>query len=214
MTFLIHGLAEILQVVGKALLLLADVELLDVVDEFLLQAVLVVIHIWNLLQSVNDVLSDLLHASLLVWFDASQERLDVIHFLSKFLLKSGSFLLAEGYEMVHSLANCIFCHFPLLIAQFFHIRLRCYIRKTQQSAVPVGWLRNACFSRNLLDLLVIILYKRRVDRSGICSSILINPDGEVNLASFQIFRDILTDFHLLLSIERSNTSREVKRLAI
>lgn len=96
------------QVVGKALLLLADVELLDVVDEFLLQAVLVVIHIRNLLQSVNDVLSDLLHASLLVWFDASQERLDVIHFLSKFLLKSGSFLLAEGYEMVHSLANCIF----------------------------------------------------------------------------------------------------------
>ena len=34
--FLIHGLAEILQVVGKALLLLTDVELLDVVDEFLL----------------------------------------------------------------------------------------------------------------------------------------------------------------------------------
>ena len=31
MTFLIHGLAEILQVVGKALLLLADVELLDVI---------------------------------------------------------------------------------------------------------------------------------------------------------------------------------------
>ncbi len=43
MTFLIHGLAEILQVVGKALLLLADVELLDVVDELLLQAVLVVV---------------------------------------------------------------------------------------------------------------------------------------------------------------------------
>ena len=96
MTFLIHGLAEILQVVGKALLLLADVELLDVVDEFLLQAVLVVIHIRNLLQTVNDVLSDLLHASLLVWLDAGKESLDVIHLLSKFLLESGSFLLAEG----------------------------------------------------------------------------------------------------------------------
>src|SRR3712207_9335221 len=35
-----HRLTEVFQVIGKALLLLTDVEFLDVVDEFLLQAVL------------------------------------------------------------------------------------------------------------------------------------------------------------------------------
>ena len=115
MTFLIHGLAEILQVVGKALLLFADVELLDVVDELLLQTVLVIIHIRNLLQTVYDVLADLLHACLLVWFNAGKESLDIIHFLGEFLLQGSSFLLAEVAQMADSLANCIFCHCPLLV---------------------------------------------------------------------------------------------------
>ncbi len=43
MTFLVHRLTEILEVVGETLLLLADIQLLNVVDELLLQAVLVVV---------------------------------------------------------------------------------------------------------------------------------------------------------------------------
>ena len=39
----------------------------------------------------------------------------------------------EVAQMADSLANCIFCHCPLLVGQFFHISFGCYIRKTQQA---------------------------------------------------------------------------------
>ena len=54
--------------VGQTLLLLADVELLDVVDELLLEAVLIVVNLGNLLQTIDDALADLLHARLLIRF--------------------------------------------------------------------------------------------------------------------------------------------------
>ena len=73
MTLLLHGLAEIFQMVAEALLLLADVEFLDVVDEFLLEAILVVFHLGNLLQTVDDALADFLHARLLVGFNLLQQ---------------------------------------------------------------------------------------------------------------------------------------------
>ena len=61
-TFFLHSLAEVLQMVGQTLLLLADVELLDVVNELLLEAVLVVVNLGNLLQTIDDALANLLHA--------------------------------------------------------------------------------------------------------------------------------------------------------
>ena len=48
--------------VGEALLLLVDVELLDIIDEFLLQSVLVVIGAGHLLQTLYDAFTYLAYA--------------------------------------------------------------------------------------------------------------------------------------------------------
>ena len=63
--WLCHSLAEVVEVVGEALFLLRDVKLLDVVDKLLLKAVLVVVDFRNLLQSVDDALTDFLHTRVL-----------------------------------------------------------------------------------------------------------------------------------------------------
>ena len=54
--------------VGQALLLLTDIEFLDVVDQLLLHAPLVIVYARNLLQSVYDAGLDLLHATFLERF--------------------------------------------------------------------------------------------------------------------------------------------------
>ncbi len=103
---------------------------------------------------------DLLHASLLVWFDAGKESLDVIHFLGKFLLESSSFLLAEVHEMGPQPRKLHFLQLPtpLQLNSSTSVFVVTSGRRNR-GAVPVSWLRNTGFSRNLLDLLVIILYK-------------------------------------------------------
>ena len=90
-----HGFAEVLQVVGQSLLLLADVELLDVVYQLLLQPVLVVLHAWNLQQPVDDARTNLLNAALFVGLNRSQERLDIVDFLIELLFQRSTFLCAE-----------------------------------------------------------------------------------------------------------------------
>ena len=50
----LHGLTEIFQMVGKALFLLADVQFLNIIDEFLLHTVLVVIHFGNRVETVDN----------------------------------------------------------------------------------------------------------------------------------------------------------------
>ena len=214
MSFLVHCLAEVLQVIAESLLLLADVEFLDVVDQFLLQSVLVVFDIRNLLQSVHDVGLDLLHARFLVRLYAGEQCLDVVHLLGELLLQGSTLLAAELDEVVHSLVDGLLCSLPFLVCQFFHIGLGRHVGQAQQRSIPVGGLRNACLCRNLLDLLVIVLHQRHVDGRGVSHNVLFYPDREINLASFQILGDELTYLHFLLSIQRSNTCGEVESLAV
>ena len=45
MTFLFHCLTEIVEVIGKSLFLLTDVEFFDIIYQFLLKTVFVILHL-------------------------------------------------------------------------------------------------------------------------------------------------------------------------
>ena len=73
-----HCLAEVGEVVGEALFLLVDVEFLDVVDEFLLESVVVILYAEALLEAVEDALAYLLGALLLIGYDAVEQGFYVV----------------------------------------------------------------------------------------------------------------------------------------
>ena len=118
--------------VGQALLLLADVEFLDVVDQFLLQPVLVVVDIGNLFQFLHDGLSDLGHAALLEGLQLVQQTFDVVDFLGEFLFQSGTFLTAEGVELVESVEQGLTGHSPLLVGELLNFGLQGHVGQAQE----------------------------------------------------------------------------------
>ena len=198
--------------VRQTLLLLADVELLDIIDQFLLQAVTVVLHPRNLLQTVNDAGLDLFHTALLVRLDGCQQTGDVVNLLRKLLLKGGTLLLAEVHEAVEGLLHgSLHCQ-PFLVVQLFHVRLCQHVRHPQQRIEVVFRHRDTRLFRDGLDLLVIILHEGRIDRRWIHSHILFYPHTHVHLTTDESLGNHLAHLHLLLTVERCNTGVQVKLL--
>ena len=74
----LHGFAEIIEMIGKALLLLADVEFLYIVDKFLLEAVLVVVHAFEFFEARFEAFAYLGHAALLEGNDLLHKGGDVV----------------------------------------------------------------------------------------------------------------------------------------
>ena len=87
-----HSLAEVSQVIGKTLLLLTDVQLLDVVDEFLLKSVLVILYVGYLLESIDNACAYFFNTCLLEWLDAEQELLYIVNLFAEFLLQRSALL--------------------------------------------------------------------------------------------------------------------------
>ena len=178
-----HGLAEVLQVVGQTLLLLADVQLLDVVDELLLQTVLVVLHAGNLLQPVDDALANLLHAALLVGLDAGQQLLDVVNLLLKLLFKGGTLLLAEVHQCLDGLFHSLAGSGPLVVAQHLLLRLRQHVGHAQQRVHRVGRQGDARLLGDGHHLAVVVLDECAVDGGGVDRGVFLYPEAEVHLAA-------------------------------
>ena len=102
---LLQGFAEIFQVVSQALLLFANVELLDIINQFLLKAVLIILNVGYALQAINNAGTYLLNTSFLPRLNAVQQLLNVVNLLSKLLLKGSTLLLTEVDQFVNSLFN-------------------------------------------------------------------------------------------------------------
>ena len=126
-----HGLHEIFQVVGQTLFLFVDIQFLDIINHFLLQAVLVVFHIGNRFQGFHQTLADAFGAALLVWFDAFQQIAYVLYFLGEFLLQCGTFLFAEVHELADGFLDGSPYGCPFLLVQFFHFRTGHDVRQAQ-----------------------------------------------------------------------------------
>ena len=86
MTTLFHCFMEVFEVVCQSLLLLVDVEFLDVVNQFLLKTILIVVNLWNLFKTIDNLFSNLWYTTLFKRFDALQKVSNIINLLSKLLL--------------------------------------------------------------------------------------------------------------------------------
>ena len=165
--------------VGEALFLLRDVEFLYVVDKLLLKAVLVVVDFRNLLQSVDDTLTNLLHARVLVWLDALQQSLDIVNLLAEFLCESLTFLTAEINESVKCRVDSLTGNLPFLFGKnFCLILLYEYVWHPQDDRHHLGHGRGSLVvaAGKCRELLVVILSEFDIDRCCISHLVLFNPD--------------------------------------
>ena len=64
------------------------------------------------------------------------------------------------------------------------------------------------------QLLIIAVHQRRVHRHSIRSGILLYPETEFHLSTDNALGNELSDFHLLLAIERGDTCVQVKLLGV
>ena len=209
-----HGLAEVFQMVGQPLFLLADVEFFDIIDEFLLQPVLVVVHFRNLFQPLHDVGPNLLHPRFLVRFDAGQQRSDVVYLLGELPLQSLPLLTAESHKRVDGLPDGPESSLPLSVGELFHLGLGRHVGHTEQCVKPVRGLGDARLGGNVLDLAIVVFHKCHIHRCGIGRSVFFHPNGEIHFTTFQLLGYQLSDFHFLLPVERSDARGEIERLAV
>ena len=188
--------------VGEALLLLADVQFLDVIDKLLLQAVLVVLHVGDGFESFHDACADFLHSRLLVRLDALQQVLYVVHLLAELLLKGSAFLRTEVYEMrdgvVHSTAH----HVPFLVCKRLSLSLCGYVRHAEKRLKPVLRFGYAVLFGDGTKLCVVVVDECGVHGRSVCVRILFHPDGEVHLSADYACLDGLAYLHFLLAVER------------
>lgn len=82
----VHGLAEIFQMVGKALFFLVDVEFLYVIDKLLLKTVLVVFYFRYALQALYYAAAYLLNARLLIRLYRCQQGCYVVELLTELVV--------------------------------------------------------------------------------------------------------------------------------
>ena len=178
-----HRLAEVSQVIGKTLLLLTDVEFLDIVDEFLLKSVLVILHVGYLLESIDNACAYFFNTCLLEWLDAEQKLLYIVNLFAEFLLESSALLGAECNKLVYGFVDGCICHLPLFGSERFGLCLRHDVGHAQKSDKPVGRQRNLALLCHVLYLLAVVLCQFGVDVCSVGVGILLHPNGEVDLAA-------------------------------
>ena len=199
--------------VRQTLFFLVDVEFFDVVNQFLFQAILVVIDPRNRVQALDDALADFLDAKLLVRFDLSQQLLDIVDFLGEFPLQSRAFLPTESDECVECLPDSRRHHFPLVVAKHFSLGSRCHVGHPHQRLKPVLRLWNTEFLGHLLHLPKVIFRQRSVDLCRVAADFL-RPNRKLHFSAFQRLRHLLPKFHFLLAIERHDARCEVELLRV
>ena len=180
----VHCLAEVVQVVCQSLFLLADVQLLDVVYQFLFKSVLVIFHLGYACQSVDDALAYLFHSRLLVWFDFSQQFFDIVNLLLELPLQGGTFLSAECQELFQCVVYALSYPGPFLVGQFLYLRPCHHVRHAQNGGEDVLWLWNAGGGYNVAYLFIVGFHQLLVYRRGVRRRVFLRPDGEIHLSSF------------------------------
>ena len=77
---------EVFEVVCQSLLLLVDIKFLNIINQFLLKTVLVVVYLRNLLEAIDNLFSNLWYTALFERLNTLQEVSDIVNLLSKLLL--------------------------------------------------------------------------------------------------------------------------------
>ena len=210
-----QGLDEIFQVVGQPLFFFVDIQLFDVVNQFLFQAVFVIIHFQCLLKSLHDALFDAPHTFLLIRLYFCQEAGNVGNLLAEFFLQRNAFLASELHQRVQGTLDSFVRQSPFFIRKLLHFVLGQDVGQAQKGAKPIGWLGDARGRGNFFNPLVIGLHQSRVDGSSRGGSFLfLYPQAKVHLAAFERARYLRPDFHLLFTIKRRDAGGQIQRLTV
>ena len=100
--------------VGETLFFLVDIQLFDVVDQFLFQSVLVVVCVQRLFERVGDTFLDFLHPFFFVRSYLFEQQCDVSYLFAELLFQCGTFLFAEIYQMINRFKHRGVHYFPFL----------------------------------------------------------------------------------------------------
>ena len=206
---------EIFQVVGEALFFLVDIQLFDVVDQFLFQPILVVVRVQRLFERVGDTFLDFLHPFFFVRSYLFEQQCDVSYLFAELLFQCGAFLFAEVYQMTDCFENGGTYHFPFFFRQLLDFSLRHNVRHTEQRLKPVGGDGDAEIFRDRLNLFVVAFHQHLVDRSRAFRTLFfLYPEAEVHLSTLQHFGDFVADLDLFFTISRSDASGKIHCFAV
>ena len=174
--------------IAKTLFFFVHIQLFDVVDEFLLQAVLVIIHTQRLFQSIGNTFLHFGYTLFLIGSDSLQQMGDVGDLLTELLFKGSSFLLTEVHQRTDSLFHSRINHSPFFLTQFLRFILGHHIRHAEQRGKPVRRIRyrySKIFGYGT-NLLVVSLHQCLIDGSGTFRTLfLFYPKAEIHLSAFQ-----------------------------
>ena len=187
--------------VGQALFLFVDVELLDIVDELLLQTVAVVFDIGDALEPLDDALANLLDARLLVGLDAGQQAGDIVDVLVELHSQGLTLLLTEVDEQADGLFYGLSDGQPLLVGERLYLGLAHHVGHSGEQVEPVGRFGDAHLGGNVTDLPVIVFHHVGIDGRSIDGDVFLQPDGKVHLAALQGGGEHLPYLHLFVAID-------------
>ena len=200
--------------ISKSLFLFADIKFLNVIYQLLLQTVLIILHSWDLFQSVLNTSLDLLHTTLLVWLDIRQQLSDIVYLLSKLLLESCSLLNTKVNKTLQGIAQSTFHHIPLLIVECLYISLRQHIWHASEGVNPIFRFRNANLLGNAFQLIIVVFYECCIYWCCVHSTLFLYPHTHIHLSTNESLCHHLTHLHLLLTIKWSDAGLEVKLLRV
>ena len=86
MTTLFHCFMEVFEVVCQSLFLLVDIKFLNIINQFLLKTILIVVNLWNLFKTIDNLFSNLWYTTLFERLNTLQEVSNIVNLLSKLLL--------------------------------------------------------------------------------------------------------------------------------
>ena len=201
--------------VGEALFLLVDVELLDVVDHLLLEAVAVHLHFGDGVEAVDDAGAYLLHAGRLKGFYLCEQGAYVGNLLLELTLQRGALLAAE----VHEGFDGAVCHAggygPLLIGELHSLAARQHVGQAQKRGYPAPLgLVEVVVADDAADLVDIGFQDGAVDGCGGIVVVALDVKAEVHLAALQLRTDECAQLHLLLAVDGGDARLQVEGLAV
>ena len=197
------------------MLLFADVKFLNVVNEFLLQAVLVVVHAFEFAQSVFQALANACHAALFVRFNLAQQAAYALNAGRKLDAQCCPLLGSELSEMRQRLgysgAGCL----PLLVGEFFSFgTLRHFGQAHQHLPQVVAGHGQPRALADGLHLLHITLHGVGIQRAGSLAARALRPEREVHFAAQQAVGNEAAYFNFFFPVERGDAGGKVKAFAV
>ena len=130
-----------------------------------------------------------------------EELLNVVDLLAKLLLKGGTLLCPELYELVDRLVHGLACHVPLFVVEHLCLCACGHVGHAEKQREPVGGCGYARILCYLADLAVVVGNEGCVHGCSVYRCVFLYPDGKVDLASHHLLGDDLSNLHLLLAVD-------------